>query len=124
MVITPVRNISNEVGLVKSVLTLFLFLSHTLSQLCSPRCFRASAAPQFSGCFFPVQPTARFVSLHRLGVVHQTSLRSRAPMRMYSNSPQFGEAGSLFTYPVTLLQDHCCDQASLHGHYRFSRRAF
>jgi hypothetical protein len=25
-------------------------------------------------------------------------------MMMYSNSPQLGEAGSLFTYPVTLLQ--------------------
>src|SRR6266404_8852711 len=34
------------------------------------------------------------------------------------------EAGSLFTYPVTLLQDHCCDQASPHGHYRFPAALF
>ena len=29
--------------------------------------------------------------------VHQTSLRSRPTMMMYSNSPQSGEAGSLFS---------------------------
>src|SRR5215469_18511641 len=39
----------------------------------------------------------RFVSLHRLGVAHQTSLRSPATMMMYSNSPQSGEASSLFS---------------------------
>ena len=53
----PVRNISNEVGLVKSVWLFFLFLSHTHLPAHSLACFSVSAAPQFSGCFFPVQPT-------------------------------------------------------------------
>src|SRR5215469_5537078 len=42
----------------------------------------------------------RFVSLHRLGVAHQTSLRSPATMMMYSNSPQ-----AHYRFPAVLFRD-------------------
>src|SRR6266852_4367097 len=29
--------------------------------------------------------------------------------------PPFGEASSLFSYPVTAMQDHCCNLAFPHG---------
>src|ERR1700680_4624693 len=29
--------------------------------------------------------------------------------------PPFGEASSLFSYPVTAMQDHCCNLALSHG---------
>jgi hypothetical protein len=68
-----------------------------------------------------VQPNAaRPVSLHQLGVAHQTSLQSLWTMMMYSNSLQLREAGSLFSCPVTSPQDHCASQAFPHGHHRFS----
>src|SRR5713226_7899552 len=49
----------------------------------------------------------RPVLTHRLGVAHQTSLRSLWTMMIYSNSPRLGEAGSLISLPVTALQDYC-----------------
>jgi hypothetical protein len=63
----------------------------------SPLFPSAGDAPQFSDCSYCPTYETRFVSLHRLGVAHQTSLRSFQTMMMYSNSPQLGEAGSLFS---------------------------
>ena len=96
----------------------FIPFGHTPTVV-QPRCFRLSAAPQFSVCFFPVQPT---------GSVRVTSSTRCCPPDISPITcdhddvfelPAIGEAGSLFTYPVTLLQDHCRDQASPHRHYRF-----
>jgi len=35
------------------------------------------------------------------------ALQSLWTMMIYSNSPHLGEAGSLFSLPVTAPQDHC-----------------
>src|SRR5271157_6283869 len=59
-------------------------------------------------------------SLHRLGVAHQTSLRSLLTMMSSSNSPQLGEAGRLFRDSITAVQDHVLKQAFPHGHHRAS----
>src|SRR6201987_4727715 len=84
-VISGFINISNEVGRVKSV-SLFFYFFRTHLQLCSPVAFSDGRCAAILGLFFLSNLRARFVSLHRLGVVHQTSLRSRATMMMYSNS--------------------------------------
>ena len=89
------------------------------------RCFLCRALRLNSRVVFPVQPT---------GSVRVTSSSRCYPPDI---SPITGdhddffelpdssrEAGSLFTYPVTLLQDHCCDQASPHGHYLFPAAPF
>src|SRR5580700_3877439 len=86
-------NISNEGGLCQECLVCFLFLSHTPLQLCSPVVFsdgRCATILEFSSLS---NLRARSVSLHRLGVVRQTSLQSRATMMMYSNSPAIGGGG-------------------------------
>src|ERR1700693_4984480 len=72
--------------------------------------------------FFPlhVHPTCSAHSLHRLGVAHQTSLRSLLTMMSSSNSPQLREAGRLFRDSITAEQDHVLDQALPHGHHRAS----
>src|ERR1700730_17541372 len=64
-----------------------------------------------------VQPngSARFHFIRFGGRAHQTSLRSSSIMMTYSNSPPFGEASSLFSYPVTAMQDHGCNLAFPHG---------
>src|ERR1700740_1194222 len=98
----------------------FLFLSHTLIHLRSPAVFsdgRCAAILEFLSLS---NLRARFVSLHRLGVTHQTSLRSRATMMMYSNSPQWGEAGSLFT----LIRSLRCRTTVAIRHPRMDTPAF
>ena len=90
----------------------------------SPLFPSAGDAPQFSVCSYCPTYETRFVSLHRLGVAHQTSLRSLQTMMMYSNSPQWGRRVAHSVNPVTTLQDHCCDQASPPGHYRFPAAPF
>jgi hypothetical protein len=97
-----------------------LFFSDTLPQLCSPVVFRSSAAPQFSVCFFPVQPT---------GSVRVTSSTRCCPPDISPIIPDHDDVfrtprnwGRRVTHsvnPVTAPQDHCCDQASPHRHYRF-----
>ena len=124
LVIRGFLDISNEVGHVKSV-SLFFYSFRTHSCSCAaPLFLRTSAAPQFLGLFSLSNLRARFVSLHRLGVAHQTSLRSRATMMISSNSPQGGRRVAYSLDPVTVLQDHCRDQASPHGHYRFPAALF
>ena len=77
---------SNEVGLVKSGLVLFLFLSHTHLHRRGPTLFSGQLLRRNSRVVVLVQPTGSVVSLHRLGVIHQTSLRSRSTMMISSNS--------------------------------------
>src|SRR5713101_3525036 len=100
--------ISNEVGHVKSVFLRFLAHSRTPMHLRSSRPFPRQMICRSRRFFSSMSSLlARSVSLHQLGVAHQTSLRSPWTMMIYSNSLRLREAGSLFTLPVTALQDHC-----------------
>ena len=101
-------NISNDTGRVKSLL--FWFFSSfkytpTSAQARSltGREFRRDRRSLASMSNLVTRP----VLIHRLGVAHQTSLRSLWTMMIYSNSPRLGEAGNLISLPVTALQDHC-----------------
>ena len=77
------------------------------------------------GLFFPVQPT---------GSVRVTSSTRCCPpdiSPITCDHDDFFElpdnCGRRVAYsldPVTALQDHCCDQASPHGHYRFPAALF
>src|ERR1700722_18465898 len=106
-----VANISNEVGSVKNVLSqFFVFLS-------TPVYLRSCG---FGDCSLAFLLTGSAHSLHRFGVVHQTSLRSLLTMMSSSNSPHLGEAGRLFRDSITAMQDHVIEQAFPHGHHRAS----
>jgi hypothetical protein len=102
-------DISNGVGRVKGVLSRFSLRPRT------PMHSRGGAFPGewfaiLADFFFLSNLRARPVSVHRLGVAHQTSLRPLSTMMIYSNSLRFREAGSPFRFPV-----HCYTQASPHG---------
>jgi hypothetical protein len=89
------------------VFSSFLFLSHTHLRLRSPACFSGRCRAAILEFLSLSNLQDRFVSLHRLGVAHQTSLRSLATMMILFELPDPSrEAGSLFTYPVTILPDH------------------
>jgi hypothetical protein len=99
-------DISNKVGLVKSVLFCFISFAHTPLQLCSLVVFLTGDAPQFaSSCPGPTQELGRVTSSTRCCPPDISPIT-------YDHDdlfelPAIGEAGSLFTYPVTAAQDHC-----------------
>jgi hypothetical protein len=108
----PLLHISNDDGRVKRNFPRFFFVpAHPSAGATAPCCLSFSLL---------VQPARSARLTHQLGLAHQTSLRSLRTMMIYSNSPHLGEAGSPFKPPVTAPQDHCANQASLHGHYRSS----
>ena len=102
----------------------FVPFAHTPALRSPAVSFGPAMRRNFSDCSSCPTYETRFVSLHRLGVAHQTSLRSCPTMMMYSNSPQLGRRVAYSLDPVTAPQDHCCDQASPHGHYRFPAAPF
>jgi hypothetical protein len=123
--ITIIGPVVGVIGLVTTSLTtsavsrylgLFFHVFEHTSQVSAPALvpFEGSNDAASMIC---VQPngSARFHFHQFGGVAHQTSLRSRSIMMTYSNSPPFGEASSLFSCPVTAMQDHCCNLAFSHG---------
>src|ERR1700758_2202562 len=76
VVISGFINISNEVGRVKSV-SLFFYSFRTQLHICAVPLFSpAGRCAATLRLLFLSNLRARSVSLHRLGVAHQTSLRS------------------------------------------------
>ena len=61
-------------------------------------------------------PTKQLGLLSSLGgIAHQTSSPVTVDHDDLFELPPCGEAGRLFSCPVTALQDHCCNQAFPHG---------
>jgi hypothetical protein len=110
------RYISNDAGRVK----VFFYFS------CTPQLrkqSRSCSADDSLQCrfFLHVQPASIGpVSLHRFGVAHQTSLRSRWTTMIYSNSLRFREAAGPFSASVHCRAGPFIGQAFPHGHHRFS----
>jgi hypothetical protein len=93
-------NISNEVGRVKRDLIFFLV------RTCTPHPWRCGA--WFLGVVPCVSnPLARPVLLINSVLLTKHLSDHYTTMMIYSNSPHLGEAGSLFSLPVTAPQDHC-----------------
>ena len=113
-------NISNEVGRVKSVSLFFYFFRTHLYGCAVPLLSLDGRCAAILGLFFLSNLRARFVSLHRLGVVHQTSLRSRPTMMISSNS--LTAPGRQVAY--SLIRSRFCRTTVAIRHPRMDTTAF
>jgi hypothetical protein len=109
----------------RTFLTFLLFLGlfeHTSTRARQTPLGPTDSAPSLSissfSCVFTL--FAQPVSVHRLGVAHQPSLRPLWTMMSYSNSLPWGEAGNLINLPVTIVKDHSPLQVSPHEPHRSS----
>ena len=104
----------------------FLFLSHTLLHLRSPAVFSDGRSAAILEFLSVSNLQARFVSLlSSRSYPPDISPITIATMMISSNSLTVpGRRVAYSPYPVTALQDHCRDQASPHGHYRFPAALF
>jgi hypothetical protein len=93
-------NISNEVGRVKRDLIFFLVRACTPHPLAQWRQV-LRVVPCLSNLL------ARPVLLINSVLPTKHLSDHYTTMMIYSNSPHLGEAGSLFSLPVTAPQDHC-----------------
>ena len=96
----------------------YSFRTHSYS--CAAPLFLGRALRRNSRVVFSLSNLrARFVSLHRLGVAHQTSLRSRATMMISSNSPQLGRQVA-----YSLIRSRFCRTTVEIRHPRIDTTAF
>ena len=121
--IIPVLDISNEVGHVKSVCSFFIPFAQTPA-LRSPAVSFGGRCAAILGLFFlsNLRDSVRVTSSTRCCPPDISPIT--CDHDDFFELPAMGRRVAYSLDPVTMLQDHCRDQASPHGHYRFPAALF